>query len=288
MAYVSMKKMLKDARAGHYAVGAFNIVNYLTAKAVVDAACDLKVPVILQTSVKTVKQFGIEEFMSFLRPICENASVDVAVHLDHCTDKEYAKRCMDAGWSSIMFDGSKTPLEQNIKDTLEVKDYISGRDISLEGEVGSIVGVEDDIVVHKDDAAYASREDCEKYLKETGVDCLAPAIGTAHGVYKGEIKLNYDLFKEIDDISPVPLVLHGGTGLSDEMFGKLIDLRASKVNISTAIKIAYCQGMYAYSSANRDENDPLKLDDYVYKRIYALAFKHINFFTLRKGSINDE
>lgn len=283
MAYVSMKKILNDARENKYAVGAFNIVNYLTAKAVVDAAEDLNAPVILQTSVKTVKQFGIEEFMAFLKPICEMAKVDVAVHLDHCTDKEYAKKCIDAGWSSIMFDGSKTPLEENIKNTLEVKEYIGNKDISLEGEVGSIVGVEDDIVVHKDDAAYATKEDCERYLKETEVDALAPAIGTAHGVYKGEIRLNYDLFKSIDEISKAPLVLHGGTGLSDEMFNKLIDLGASKVNISTAIKIAYCGGLYEYLSENQGKNDPLKVDKYVYDKIYDLAYTHINFFTKRKG-----
>ncbi|WP_290772608.1 class II fructose-bisphosphate aldolase [Anaerofustis sp.] len=288
MAYVSMKKMLGQAREKGYAIGAFNIVNYLTAKAVVDAAEDLKVPVILQTSVKTVKQFGIKEFISFLRPMCEMANVDVAIHLDHCTDIDFAKKCIDAGWSSIMFDGSKTPLEKNIEDTLIVKEYISDKDITLEGEVGSIVGVEDDIVVHANDAAYANKDDCEKYLKETGVDFLAPAVGTAHGVYKGEIRLNYDLFKDINKISPVPLVLHGGTGLSDEMFNRLIDLGASKVNISTAIKIAYCESMYEYASSHREEHNPLTLDDYVYKKIYGLAYKHINFFTLRKGSVNNE
>lgn len=288
MAYVSMKNMLEKARNGSYAIGAFNIVNYLSSKAVVDAAEDLGTPVILQTSVKTVKQIGIREMMSFLRPMCEMADVDVAVHLDHCTDVEFAKACIDAGWSSIMFDGSKTPLDENIANTLKVKDHIAGRDITLEGEVGSIVGVEEDIVVHENDAAYATREDCERYLKETGVDCLAPAIGTAHGVYKGEIRLNYDLFRSIDEISDVPLVLHGGTGLSDEMFSRLIDLRASKVNISTALKIAYCTSMYAYSSANREENNPLTLDDYVYRKIYALANRHINFFTKRRGSIENE
>ena len=283
-----MKKMLSEARKGGYAVGAFNIVNYLTARAVVDAAEDLECPVILQTSVKTVKQIGVKQMISYLKPLCEMAKVDVAVHLDHCTDKDFAKECMDAGWSSIMFDGSKTPLDKNIEDTLDVKAHIAGRDITLEGEVGSIVGVEDDMVVHENDAAYATVEDCERYLKETGVDCLAPAVGTAHGVYKGEIRLNYDLFKEIEDMSPVPLVLHGGTGLSDEMFSRLIDLGASKVNISTALKIAYCSAMYAYSSANREEFNPLTLDDYAYRRVYALAYRHINFFTKRRGSIENE
>lgn len=287
MSYVSMTNILNEARENNYAIGAFNIVNYITAKAVVDASNDLNVPVILQTSVKTVKQIGILELMSFLKPIAKKSNVPVCVHLDHCTDVEFAKKCIDAGWSSIMFDGSKTSLDENIKNTLLVKEYIGGEDISLEGEVGSIVGVEDDIIVHKDDAAYAKKEDCKRYMEETGVDALAPAIGTAHGVYKGEIKLNYDLFKEIDDISDIPLVLHGGTGLKDEMFNKLIDLRASKVNISTAIKIAYCGAMHEYTCNHLNENNPLTLDHYAYTKIYDLAKKHIEFFSLRKGSINE-
>ena len=286
--YVSMKQILENARNGGYAIGAFNIVNYITSKAVIDASEALNVPVILQTSVKTVKQIGVEEFIDFLKPLAEKSSVDVCVHLDHCTDVDFAKKCVDAGWSSIMYDGSQLPLEENIKNTIEVKNYIGNKDITLEGEIGSIVGVEDDIVVNHDEAAYAKVEDCKKYLEETKVDALAPAIGTAHGVYKGEIRLNYDLFKEIDSISPVPLVLHGGTGLSSEMFSKLIDLRASKVNISTALKIAYCKSCYEYTSTHQDENNPLTLDKYIYDKVYDLAYTHINFFSKRKGEITYE
>lgn len=286
--FVSMKDILNDARRNGYAIGAFNIVNYITSKAVIDASEKLNVPVILQTSVKTVKQIGVSEFMDFLRPLADKTDVGVCVHLDHCTDVDFAKKCIDAGWSSIMYDGSKLSLEENIKNTNEVKNYIGNRDISLEGEIGSIVGVEDDIVVNHDEAAYAKVEDCKKYLDNTNVDALAPAIGTAHGVYKGEIRLNYELFKEIDEISPVPLVLHGGTGLSDEMFSKLIDLRASKVNISTALKIAYCSACYEYTSSHKEENNPLTLDKHIYDKVYDLAYTHINFFSKRKGAISYE
>ena len=280
MSYVNMGQILKDARAGGYAVGAFNIVNYLTAKAAVEAAEELGQNLILQTSVKTVKAFGIEEMMSWLRPIVENASVNVAIHLDHSTDVEFTKACVKAGWSSVMYDGSKLSLEDNIKNTKEIVAFAHPYGCTVEGELGAIVGVEDDIFVKEGEGAHARPEDCRKFLAETGVDAFAPAVGTAHGVYKGAINLNYDLFDEINGFSPCPLVLHGGTGLTDAMFYRLIDLGASKVNISTAIKIAYCQGMKDYMEANPTQNDPLKLDAYVKARVKDVVAKHIRFFSL--------
>lgn len=275
-----MEKILAHARKNHYAVGAFNIVNYLTAKAAVEAAEELNQSIILQTSVKTVKAFGIKEMIGFLKPIMEEATVDVALHLDHSTDVEFTKACIDAGWSSVMYDGSQLPLAENIANTKEIVDYAKVRQVTVEGELGAIVGVEDDIVVEEGDHAHAKPEDCRIYLKETGIDAFAPAVGTAHGVYKGEIKIDYDLFEEIDGFSNCPLVLHGGTGLSDETFRRLIKLGASKINISTAIKIAYCQGMAAYTKENPDQNDPLKLDAYVKEGVKNVIGKHIRFFSL--------
>jgi len=280
MAYVNMDALLKDARKGHYAVGAFNIVNYLTAKAAVEAAEELGQNIILQTSVKTVKAFGIQEMMGYLRPIAENAKVNVAIHLDHSRDIDFTKACVDAGWSSVMYDGSQLPLNDNIANTRKIVDYAHPKNVTVEGELGAIVGVEDDIFVKEGAGAHANPDDCRRFLKETGVDAFAPAVGTAHGVYKGEININYDLFKNINGFSPCPLVLHGGTGLSDEMFYRLIDLGASKVNISTAIKIAYCQGMSIYMQANPDQNDPLKLDAFVKDRVKEVVGKHIRFFSL--------
>ena len=280
MSYVNMKTILEDARKNRYAVGAFNIVNYLTAKAAVEAAEELEQPIILQTSVKTVKAFGINEMMGYLKPIAENARVNVAIHLDHSTDVDFTKACIDGGWSSVMYDGSQLSLEENIKNTSEIVAYAQARNVTVEGELGAIVGVEDDIVVLEGNHAHANPDDCHIYLKETGIDAFAPAVGTAHGVYKGAINIDYDLFETINQFSPCPLVLHGGTGLTDEMFHRLIALGASKVNISTAIKIAYCQGMVDYTRNHADQNDPLKLDAFTKEQVKKVVTEHIRFFGL--------
>lgn len=279
MTYVNMKTMLEKAKKNHYAVGAFNIVNELTAKAVVETAEDLKQDVILQTSVKTVKAFGAKELMDILKPLAQNTKINVAIHLDHSRDIEYTKECIAAGWSSVMYDGSQLSLEENIANTKIIVDYAHKRNVTVEGELGAIVGVEDDIVVEKDGGAFADPKDCKKFMAETGVDALAPAVGTAHGVYKGEINLNYKLMQDINAFSPVPLVLHGGTGLSAEMFDRMIQSGAAKVNISTAIKIAYCQGMRKYMDENPQENDPLKLDAFAEDCVKEVARKHIRLFS---------
>ncbi|WP_414733685.1 ketose-bisphosphate aldolase [Acetobacterium carbinolicum] len=280
MSYVNMKSILDDARKKHYAVGAFNIVNYVTAKAAVEAAEELGQSIIIQTSVKTVKAFGAVEMMSWLKPIAENAKVKVAVHLDHSTDLEYTKTCIDAGWSSVMYDGSKLSLSQNIANTKAIVEYAKAYKVTVEGELGAIVGVEDDVYVKEGDGAHARPEDCKVFLNETGVDAFAPAIGTAHGVYKGEINIDYDLFDTINKFSPCPTVLHGGTGLTDGMFYRLIDLGAAKVNVSTAIKIAYCQSMKEFMEQNPKQNDPLKLDAYVKAQVKQVVYEYIRFFSL--------
>ncbi|SDY16523.1 ketose-bisphosphate aldolase [Eubacterium barkeri] len=280
MAYVNLERILKEARQGGYAVGAFNIVGDLTARAAIQAAEALGQNIILQTSVKTVKSFGITEMMAFLRPLAEHAAVDVAIHLDHSTDVAFTKSCIDAGWSSVMYDGSKLPLGQNIANTRDIVEYAHAKGVTVEGELGAIVGVEDDIFVEEGAGAHAKPNDCRTFLDATGVDAFAPAVGTAHGVYHGEIDIDYDLFQEINSFSPCPLVLHGGTGLTDDMFYRLIDLGAAKVNISTAIKIAYCQGMKDYMAENPTQNDPLKLDAYVADRVRQVVTEHIRFFSL--------
>ena len=181
MSYVNMDGILNNARKKKIAVGAFNIVNYLTAKAVVEVAEELDQALILQTSVKTVKAFGINEMMGFLKPIVDNAKVDVAIHLDHSTDVEFTKACIDGGWSSVMYDGSQLPLAENIKNTREIVEYARSRQVTVEGELGAIVGVEDDIYVKEGDSAHANPADCRVFLSETEVNAFAPAIGTAHG-----------------------------------------------------------------------------------------------------------
>ena len=230
---------LQEAKSHSYAVGAFNIFNHLSARAVVRAAEELGLPVILQTSVVTVKEFGTEPLGAMLRQLAEEASVNVLIHLDHCQDVELAKACVDAGWDAVMYDGSRLSIEENIAGCREVVDYAHRKGVQVEGELGRIVGVEDALKVSEEDASLAGLEDSIRFVRESGIDAFAPAIGTAHGVYKGTPKINFDLVAQLKEAIPTPVVIHGGTGLSEETFRRLIRNGGAKVNVSTAIKHAY-------------------------------------------------
>ena len=278
MPYVNSIEMLQRASKAGYAVGAFNIVNELSARAVVQACEELGAPVILQTSTATVKQIGVTSLIGFIKGLAENAGVPVSVHLDHCKDLSLCRACIDAGWSSIMIDASHLPLNENIAQTREIVEYAAGKNVSVEGELGAIGGVEDDISVSEEDAHLASLESSIVFCKETGVDIFAPAIGTAHGLYKGEPKLNFERFEAIRKTVPQPLVVHGGTGLAPEVFKRLIGLGAAKINISTALKLAYLSGIKAFMDENPGNGNPLKLDLFVENRIKEMAKEHIRLF----------
>lgn len=278
MPLVSSLQMLREATEKGYAVGAYNILNELTARAVVRACEEMRTPVILQTSTSTVKQIGINDIMGFLRSIAENTDIPVSVHLDHCKDLDLCRACVDAGWPSIMVDASHLPLDENIAKTREIVEYAAKKGVSVEGELGAISGVEDDISVSDSESHLASLKDSITFTEQTGVDLFAPAIGTAHGMYKGEPKLDFDRFDEIKQAVSQPLVIHGGTGLLPEVFKKLIGLGASKINISTALKIAYLSGIKAFMAENPDNSNPLKLDAYVEKCIMNMAREHNEIF----------
>ena len=278
MSIVSLKEMLIRADKEKYAVGAFNIVNHLTARAVVDACIEKKSPVIIQMSVKTVKQMGLEETIRVIVPMLEAAPIPATLHLDHCTDVAFAKSCIDAGFPSVMIDASKKSLEENIETTRDIKAYGAAKGVCVEGELGAITGVEEDIVVADDDGRLADVDSSKKYTAETGVDAFAPAIGTAHGLYKGDPIIDFDRLDEIRKISASPLVIHGGTGLSDDTFRRLIQLGGSKINISTAVKIAYLTSIRNFLQENPDVSEPLKLDSYVTEAVKDMAYKHISLF----------
>ena len=279
---VNPVEMLRQAAKAKYAVGAFNILNELTARAVVKACEELRAPVILQTSTATVRQIGALNLIGFLRSIADNAAVPVSVHLDHCKDPGLCRACIDAGWPSVMIDGSHLPLAENIAVTRGIVEYAAARGVCVEGELGAIGGVEDDISVSDEDAHLASLEDSLAFTGQTNVDLFAPAIGTAHGLYKGAPKLNFERFEQIRKATLQPLVVHGGTGLSPDVFRRLISIGASKINISTAVKIAYLGGIREFLSGNPDIKDPLKLDAYVEGRVMETAKEHIEIF----GAVN--
>jgi tagatose 1,6-diphosphate aldolase GatY/KbaY len=270
MSIVNAKEIMVEALKGKYAVGAFNVTDLLQFEAVVDAAIETKSPVIVQTSVKPSQFLGTDMMVAIFRTLAEKAPVPVCLHLDHCTDIEYCKKCADAGYTNIMIDASKQPYEENIRQTKEVVDYchkIGG--ISVEGELGTVGGVEDQIKVAEDEAQLANPEQSVEFCERTGVDIFAPAIGTAHGVYKTKNpKIDTERMATINRMLngngiKTPLVVHGGTGLPEDTIKKLLAAGGAKFNVSTELKRTLIDAKWEYISAHRDEYDPGKIDKFV-------------------------
>ena len=270
MSIVNAKEIMVEALKGKYAVGAFNVTDLLQFEAVVDAAVETKSPVIIQTSVKPSQFLGTKVMVAIYRELASSAPVPVCLHLDHCTDVAYCKTCADAGYTNIMIDASKQPYEENIRQTKEVADYchkIGG--ISVEGELGTVGGVEDQVKVAEDEAQLANPQQSVEFCERTGVDIFAPAIGTAHGVYKTKNpKIDTERMATIHKMLngngiKTPLVVHGGTGLPEETIKKLLAAGGAKFNVSTELKRTLIDAKFEYISAHRDEYDPGKLDKFV-------------------------
>lgn len=267
MSIVNAKEIMIEAAKEKYAVGAFNITNLIQMEAVVEAAIDKKAPLIIQTSVKPSKFLGRHVLVAIYRTLAEAAPIPICLHLDHCTDVEYCKQCADAGYTNLMIDASKQPYEENIRQSKEVVDYChSVGNLSVEAELGTVSGVEDQIKVAEDEAALANPAQVAEFVERTGVDIFAPAIGTAHGVYKTKNpKVDFDRLGRINQILngggiKTPLVVHGGTGLPEDYIKQLIEMGGAKFNVSTELKHTLINTTYAYIEANRDEYDPGKVD----------------------------
>ena len=266
MGLVSMKEILADAQKEKYAVGAFNIVDYNSALAVVRAAEDLSAPVIVQTSVKTVLFWGHKTLRSWMEEIAGDSPVPVALHLDHCKEVDFCKQCIDEGWTSVMIDASAETFEDNLAMTQEVVKTAEPSGVSVEAELGEIGGVEEEKVVADQDTHLADPDKAVEFCKDLNLAAFAPAIGTAHGVYKGEPRLAFDRLEEIARRTGVPIALHGGTGLKNEVFKKCISLGAAKINISTQLKYAFIDGFVQYHAEHQDY-DPLKVIAAQFERI---------------------
>ncbi len=259
MPLVNPKAMIEAARVGGYCVGAFNIVDLLSMEAVVAAAEERHAPVILQASSGTLKRFGVRKLVAMARIVAAESPSPVALHLDHGTDVKIISDAIRAGFSSVMIDASEHPFAENVAITRQVVEEAHAAGVSVEGEVGRVVGVEDDIVVSQSEAIYTTPEEALEFHKRTGVDFLAAAIGTAHGFYKVEPKLNIETLRQIRREASFPLVVHGATGLSFEVIRELVAAGATKMNLSTQIKMTYIDGLYDYISARRTEYDILKV-----------------------------
>ena len=253
-----------------YAVGAFNITSVVQMVAVIEAAAERNAPVIVQTSVTPAKFLKPEVVVAVFRALAESVSIPVCLHLDHCTDVDFCKKCADLGYTNIMFDGSHLDFEENIKQTREVSDYchaIGG--ITVEGELGTVSGVEDQIKVAADDAQLCDPEKSLEFMERSGIDLFGPAIGTAHGIYQTEnpvidfVRLG-EIYQKLNTPEVrTPLVIHGGTGLSENTVKSLIENGGSKYNVSTNLKYILMDSTFDYMSGHLKEYDPGKLDKHV-------------------------
>jgi fructose-bisphosphate aldolase class II len=267
--------MLQAARAGGYCIGAFNLVDFLTTKAIVEAAEAERAPVMLQTSSATVKQLGISALVALVRAAAADSPVPVALHLDHGTDREVIRQAIRSGYTSVMIDGSKYPLEENIARTRDVVEEAHAHGLSVEGEIGIVAGVEDDIVVRQDAAIYTQPAEALDFQRRSGVDFLAAAIGTAHGFYKVQPRLDIDTLRQIAQATQCPMVVHGGTGLPFDVVRELVRAGAAKMNVSTQIKQTYIDGLFGYIEAHRTEYNPIKLLDHTRKQLVPMIAEYL-------------
>lgn len=255
---VSSTPMLEAARQDGYAVVAFNVHSLEMMQAVVSAAEECRSPIILQTTVGTVKHLGIDYIVASATVAAKHASIPIALHLDHCQDFDLIVKCMAAGYTSVMIDASMHPFSENVKQTKRVVEIAKTLNVNVEAEIGKVSGVEDDLVVDEADALLADPNECEQFVALTGVSTLAPAIGTAHGIYKGEPNIDFPRIEEIANKVTVPLVLHGGSGIPDEQVKKCVSLGMSKMNVATEIKNAYSQTIKDFFTDHPTELDPRK------------------------------
>lgn len=273
MAFVTTDRMLALADRDGYAVGAFNIENMEMVMAVVKAAEQMKAPVILQTTPSTVKYAKLFMYYANVKAAAERAAVPVALHLDHGNSFELAMQAMHAGYSSVMIDGSKETLEENIRLTKRVVDACGAVGIPVEAELGKVGGKEDDLECN--DPGYTEPEDAVRFVAETGVNSLAVAIGTAHGIYKGEPKLDIDRLSEIRSRVAIPLVLHGASGVPDKTVQECIRRGISKVNFATELRIAYSEGVKAYLKDDPNVFDPKKYGNAGMEKLTELVCQKI-------------
>lgn len=259
MALVTVNELLLKAEKEGYAVGAFNANNMEIVQAILEAAKRENAPVIMQASQGAIAYAGLNFITEMVRLAAASSTVPVALHLDHGTDFDQVVRCIRSGFTSVMYDGSKLPLEENIAITCKVLDITRPIGVSVEAELGKIGGTEDNVHVSEKEAMYTDPEEARYFVEQTGVESLAIAIGTAHGQYKGDPKLDFDRLARIKSLVKIPIVLHGSSGVPDESIRRAIELGVRKINIDTNIREAFVGEMRRVMMDKPDEIDPRKI-----------------------------
>ncbi len=256
---VNMKEMLAKAKKEKYAVPHLNINNLEWTKYILEECQELNVPVILGVSEGAAKYMGgFDGIVGMVNGLIKDLGITIPVclHVDHGTSFDTCKKAIDAGFTSVMIDASKKPLEENIKTTKEVVDYAHKKGVTVEAEVGHIGGTEDNITSSETNATV---EECVAIYENTGIDALAPALGSVHGFYKGEPNLDFDRMKEVNETLPIPLVLHGGSGIPEDMIKKAIACGTSKINVNTELQAAWAKAVREFLDENKEAYDPRKV-----------------------------
>ena len=256
MSIISTKYLLQDAQAKGYAVPAFNIHNAETIQAIVEVCSEMQSPVILAGTPGTFKHIAFEEIYALCSAYSRSFKIPLAIHLDHHETLADIRRKVDAGVRSAMIDGSHFPFAENVKLVKSVVDFCHLNDCSVEAELGRLGGVEDDMEVDEESAFLTDSQEARRFVEQTGVDSLAVAIGTAHGLYTKKPKIDFERLGEIREVVSVPLVLHGASDVPDEYVRRTIELGVCKVNVATELKIAFSNAVKAWFAENPDGNDP--------------------------------
>lgn len=279
MNLVNMVAMLEKAKTEKYAVGQFNINNLEWTKTILTVAEEQNSPVILGVSEGAARYMGgFKTVVNMVHGLMEDLgiTVDVAIHLDHGSTFENCKKAIDAGFTSVMIDGSHHPLAENIAMTKEVVDYAHERGVSVEAELGTVGGQEDDVIA--DGVIYADVNECVELVKQANVDALAPALGSVHGPYKGEPVLGFDEMLAIKNATNKPLVLHGGTGIPDEKIKMSIERGTCKINVNTECQLAFARILREVIANDTKVYDPRKLIGPATKGIAAAVKEKMTVF----------
>lgn len=279
MPVVPLKEILDRALAERYGVAAINVFNDLTMEGVLAAAVERNSPLIVQTSVKTVRSIGLDVLYGMWTSMTAGIEVPVCLHLDHCPEREVITDCLRTGWNSVLFDASRLPVEENLRQVIEVVAEAKAVGAHVEGEIESITGVEDG--VGSDEVAQQQTlEVALDFIERSGVDVFAPAIGNAHGVYAAEPTLDSQRVTDLVDATGVPVALHGGTGMTDEQFTDLIARGCAKVNISTGLKVTYMKSSLEFlrGAEQADKWDPPSLFKDVRSAVVNLTTGYIDTF----------
>lgn len=256
---VNGKKMLENARNNRSVVYHFNINNLEWAKIILEKCNEMNVPVIIGVSEGAIKYMGGYHVVSSLvKSLMIDLDIqnNVCLHLDHGSSFESCKKAIDAGFTSVMIDASKLELEENIRETKKVVDYAHQYNVTVEAEIGHVGGVEDNIA---SSVLLADFDECVRFVDETGIDSLAPAIGTVHGIYTGKLNIDFDLIKRLRDNLDIPLVMHGGSGLSHDILRHAIECGISKINVNSDIQAVWHDKVVEFIKNNPDVYDPRKI-----------------------------